>query len=304
MRRGSSGQTAAVSNTRQHRAGHAQGQQGPADQDLLAGVPVGGQAGHVRATAGSAALVINKKSQAIDEAMQIARMILAPDRYPTQLEKAGSYWFPIMKNYLTLPFFTQDAWNKEVTENIVPWTLAATPIRASRRSTTTSRSARPMTCCRRSSSRGSPPRRRSRSWRTRRRQGQGEVQDVATEMRDAGERDDRTVRFAGDSGMTGHPATHDGRRPWRRALDGGAEQAADPSRRRCGARALVARQRRFGYPLLLPAAVLILVLVGVPVPERALAELSQETARRAGRAVDRTAELLTPAAGSRASGRR
>ena len=75
--------------------------------------------------AGSATLIINKKSQVIDEAMQIARMILAPDRYPTQLEKAGSYWFPIMKNYLTLPFFTQDEWNKEVTENIVPWTLPA-----------------------------------------------------------------------------------------------------------------------------------------------------------------------------------
>jgi ABC-type glycerol-3-phosphate transport system substrate-binding protein len=77
-------------------------------------------------TAGAAALVINQKSKVIDEAMQVARMILAPDRYPTQLEKAGSYWFPIMKNYLTLPFFTQDEWNKQVAENIVPWTRAAT----------------------------------------------------------------------------------------------------------------------------------------------------------------------------------
>jgi len=55
----------------------------------------------------------------------VARQILAPDRYPTQLEKAGSYWFPIMKNYLSLPFFTQDEWNKEVAENIVPWTTNA-----------------------------------------------------------------------------------------------------------------------------------------------------------------------------------
>jgi hypothetical protein len=30
-----------------------------------------------------------------------------------------------MKNYLTLPFFTQDEWNKEVADNIVPWTLAS-----------------------------------------------------------------------------------------------------------------------------------------------------------------------------------
>jgi ABC-type glycerol-3-phosphate transport system substrate-binding protein len=76
--------------------------------------------------AGSANLVINQKSQNIPEAMQVARMILSPERYPTQLEKAGSYWFPIMKNYLTLKFFTDDEWNKEVTENIVPWTLAST----------------------------------------------------------------------------------------------------------------------------------------------------------------------------------
>jgi ABC-type glycerol-3-phosphate transport system substrate-binding protein len=48
-------------------------------------------------TSGSAALVINKKGQAIDESMQVAKMILSPERYPTQLEKAGSYWFPIMK---------------------------------------------------------------------------------------------------------------------------------------------------------------------------------------------------------------
>ena len=73
--------------------------------------------------AGSATLIINKKSQVIDEAMQVARMILAPDRYPTQLEKAGSYWFPIMKNYINIPFFTDDEWNKEVAQNIVPWTL-------------------------------------------------------------------------------------------------------------------------------------------------------------------------------------
>ncbi len=75
-------------------------------------------------TSGSATLVINKKSQNIDEAMQIARMIMSPERYPTQLEKAGSYWFPITKNSVSLPFFTQDEWNKEVTENIVPYALA------------------------------------------------------------------------------------------------------------------------------------------------------------------------------------
>jgi ABC-type glycerol-3-phosphate transport system substrate-binding protein len=101
------------------------------NKDLLANTylqafPSQAKPGTFVQVAGAATLIINKKSPNIDEAMQIARMILASDRYPTQLEKAGSYWFPIMKNYLNLPFFTQDEWNKEVTENIVPWTLPAT----------------------------------------------------------------------------------------------------------------------------------------------------------------------------------
>jgi ABC-type glycerol-3-phosphate transport system substrate-binding protein len=118
-----SGQTAAVSNP-----GSIVLAMRTDNKELLANTylqafPVQVKPGTFVEAAGSANLVINKKSKVIDEAMQVARQILAPDRYPTQLEKAGSYWFPIMKNYLTLPFFTQDEWNKEVAENIVPWTL-------------------------------------------------------------------------------------------------------------------------------------------------------------------------------------
>lgn len=91
----------------------------------LQAFPSAVKAGSYVQAAGSASLVINKKGSAIDQANQIAKMILAPDRYPTQLEKAGSYWFPIMKNYLTIPFFTNDEWNKQIVENIVPWTLPA-----------------------------------------------------------------------------------------------------------------------------------------------------------------------------------
>src|SRR5712692_10904333 len=120
-----SGQTAAVSNP-----GSIVLAMRTDNKELLANTylqafPVQVKPGTFVEAAGSAHLVINKKSKVIDEAMQVARQILAPDRYPTQLEKAGSYWFPIMKNYLTLPFFTQDEWNKEVADNIVPWTLAA-----------------------------------------------------------------------------------------------------------------------------------------------------------------------------------
>jgi multiple sugar transport system substrate-binding protein len=118
-----SGQTAAVSNP-----GSIVLAMRTDNKDLLANTflqawPVQVKPGTFVEAAGSASLVINQKSQVIEEAKQVARMIVSPERYPTQLEKAGSYWFPIMKNYLNLPFFTQDEWNKEVTENIVPWTL-------------------------------------------------------------------------------------------------------------------------------------------------------------------------------------
>ncbi len=98
------------------------------DKDLLSktylqAYPSQANPGKYVQTGGSATLVINKKSQAIDESMQIAKMIMSPERYPTQLEKAGSYWFSIMKTYTTIPFFTNDIYNKQVSENIVPWML-------------------------------------------------------------------------------------------------------------------------------------------------------------------------------------
>ncbi len=95
------------------------------NKTFLQAFPSAVKAGSYVQVAGSASLIINKKGQAIDESKQIAKTILAPDRYPTQLEKAGSYWFPILKNYLTIPFFTNDQWNKQIVENIVPWTLPA-----------------------------------------------------------------------------------------------------------------------------------------------------------------------------------
>jgi multiple sugar transport system substrate-binding protein len=120
------GQVASVSNTGSIVLAMRKDNQQLLANTYLQAFPSQAKPGTFVEAAGSATLVINQKSQYIPEAMQIARMILSPERYPTQLEKAGSYWFPIMKNYLTLPFFTQDEWNKEVAENIAPWTLAST----------------------------------------------------------------------------------------------------------------------------------------------------------------------------------
>ena len=121
-----SGQVAAVSNTGSIVLAMRKDNKEILANTYLQAFPSQTKPGTFVEAAGSATLVINQKSANIPEAMQIARLILSPDRYPTQLEKAGSYWFPIMKNYLSLPFFTQDEWNKEVTENIAPWTLAST----------------------------------------------------------------------------------------------------------------------------------------------------------------------------------
>jgi ABC-type glycerol-3-phosphate transport system substrate-binding protein len=120
-----SGQVAAVSNPGSIVLSMRKDNKDLLNKTFLQAFPSAVKAGTYVQDGGSATLVINKKSQVIDEAKQVARMILSPERYPTQLEKAGSYWFPIMKNTLTIPFFTNDQWNKQIVDNIVPWTLTA-----------------------------------------------------------------------------------------------------------------------------------------------------------------------------------
>jgi len=118
-----SGQTAAVSNPGSIVLAMRKDNKDLLAKTYLQAFPSQANPGKYVQTGGSATLVINKKGQNIDESMQVAKMIMSPERYPTQLEKAGSYWFSIMKTYATIPFFTADPYNKQVTENIVPWML-------------------------------------------------------------------------------------------------------------------------------------------------------------------------------------
>lgn len=121
-----SGQAAAVSNPGSIVLAMRKDNQALLKNTYLQAFPVASGNSKFVQLAGSATLVVNKGTQAYEECAVIARTILAPDRYPTQLEKAGSYWFPIMKNYLSGKFFTDDPWNKQIVDNIVPYTLAAT----------------------------------------------------------------------------------------------------------------------------------------------------------------------------------
>ena len=120
-----SGQAAAVSNPGSIVLSMRKDNQALLNNTYLQAFPLSGSTGKYVQLAGSASLVINKATNAAQECGLIAKSILSPDRYPTQLEKAGSYWFPIMKNYLTGKFFTDDQWNKQVVDNIVPYTLPA-----------------------------------------------------------------------------------------------------------------------------------------------------------------------------------
>lgn len=118
-------QTAAISNTGSVLLAMRKDNKDLLAKTYLQAFPSAVKEGQYNECGGTAVMIINKKGQAIDEAKQIALMVMSADRYPAQLEKAGSYWFPIMKDTLNIPFFTQDEQNKQIVQNIVPYTLPA-----------------------------------------------------------------------------------------------------------------------------------------------------------------------------------
>lgn len=75
-------------------------------------------------TADGFMLVINKNSPYIEESKRIIAKIMSKDRYPGNLEAAGSYWFSALKNYATIDFFTKDEWNKQIQQDIIPHALS------------------------------------------------------------------------------------------------------------------------------------------------------------------------------------
>ena len=68
-------------------------------------------------------LVINKGPN-VEESKKIIAKILSKERYPGNLEAAGSYWFPALKNYANIDFFTKDEWNKQIAQDVIPYALS------------------------------------------------------------------------------------------------------------------------------------------------------------------------------------
>jgi hypothetical protein len=45
---------------------------------------------------------------------------MSKERYPGNLEKAGSYWFSALKTHANIDFFTKDEWNKQIQQEVIP----------------------------------------------------------------------------------------------------------------------------------------------------------------------------------------
>jgi hypothetical protein len=74
-------------------------------------------------TADGFMLVINKNDN-VEQCKRIIAKILSKERYPGNLEAAGSYWFPALKNYANIDFFTKDEWNSQIAKDVLPYALS------------------------------------------------------------------------------------------------------------------------------------------------------------------------------------
>ena len=63
---------------------------------------------------------INKESQFPDEAQDVLRHLWSPDIYIKMMQMGQSYLFPALMGAYEDPYFSEDRWNKQVVENVVP----------------------------------------------------------------------------------------------------------------------------------------------------------------------------------------
>jgi len=117
-----SGQAAAISNTGSVILSMRKDDPNMLKNSVFSAWP-GGQGNPPVTTADGFMLVINKGPN-VEESKRIIAKILSKERYPGNLEAAGSYWFPALKNYANIDFFTKDEWNKQIAQDVIPYALA------------------------------------------------------------------------------------------------------------------------------------------------------------------------------------
>lgn len=74
-------------------------------------------------TANGWLIVVNKNSPHYDLIGQVIKKIMSKERYPGNLEAAGSYWFSALKAYKDIDFFTKDEWNRQIQQDVIPYGL-------------------------------------------------------------------------------------------------------------------------------------------------------------------------------------
>lgn len=80
-------------------------------EHVVVGPTPAGPAGPKTYQGGSTAGIM-KGTKSHEQAAEILRTILSPERYPNNLRSAGGMFYPVLKNYEQDPFFQEDPWNK------------------------------------------------------------------------------------------------------------------------------------------------------------------------------------------------
>lgn len=86
-------------------------------EHVVVGPTPAGPAGPKTYQGGSTAGIM-KGTKSHEQAAEILRGVLSPERYPNNLRSAGGMFYPVLKNYVSDAFFQEDAWNKQTAEMV------------------------------------------------------------------------------------------------------------------------------------------------------------------------------------------
>ena len=117
-----SGQVAAICNTGSTVLSMRKDDQAMLKNSVFQAWP-GGQGSQPATVADGFMLVINKGPN-VEESKKIIAKILSKERYPGNLEAAGSYWFSALKTHANIDFFTKDEWNKQIQQDVITYALS------------------------------------------------------------------------------------------------------------------------------------------------------------------------------------
>jgi len=117
-----SGQAAAVSNTGSIILSMRKDDPAMLKNSVFSAWP--GSNGNPPATTADGFMLVINKNDNVEQCKRIIAKILSKERYPGNLEAAGSYWFPALKNYANIDFFTKDEWNSQIAKDVLPYALS------------------------------------------------------------------------------------------------------------------------------------------------------------------------------------